>query len=143
MKKRYPSQNVKVDIPENFIIIPMDPHAYRAGYFKPFRKCSLSCKRNDGEDILYVHTEEKRAVFEIIDNGCGIPKEKQDALFSGGFEKSAPTVDRNKNGMGIGLSVCATIIKAHRRRNLRRKYSWQKNKSTVFCLEMEDTKHEQ
>ena len=24
-KKRYPSQNVKVDIPENFIIIPMDP----------------------------------------------------------------------------------------------------------------------
>ena len=24
-KKRYPNQNVKVDIPENFIIIPMDP----------------------------------------------------------------------------------------------------------------------
>ena len=91
---------------------------------------------------VYKRQEEKRAVFEIIDNGCGIPKEKQDALFSGGFEKSAPTVDRNKNSMGIGLSVCATIIKAHGGEICAESIPGKKTK-VQFSLEMEDTKHEQ
>ena len=55
-----------------------------------------------------------RAVFEVRDDGCGIPREKLRTLFSGtgGTDPSAPA-DSGKHGMGIGLSVCAAIIKAH------------------------------
>ena len=62
---------------------------------------------------LRVFTEGENAVFEILDNGCGIEKEKLDTIFTGYFEKKDMPVDNQKNSMGIGLSVCASIIKAH------------------------------
>ena len=53
-----------------------------------------------------------RAVSEVIDNGCGIPKEQLKRLFSG-TTLAQDTSSSGKHGMGIGLSVCAAIIKAH------------------------------
>ena len=38
--------------------------------------------------------------------------EKQKHLFSGMLESEAPT-DSSRSSMGIGLSVCRTIVKAH------------------------------
>ena len=63
---------------------------------------------------LRVFTLGSRAVFEVKDDGCGIPKERLRTLFSGtgGPDPNAPA-DSGKHGMGIGLSVCAAIIKAH------------------------------
>ena len=49
---------------------------------------------------------------EIIDNGCGIPKERLKTLFTG-TTLTQDTSSGGKHGMGIGLSVCAAIIKAH------------------------------
>jgi two-component system sensor kinase FixL len=42
----------------------------------------------------------------VIDQGSGIPPEIQDNLFQ-------PFVTSKAEGMGIGLSVCRTIIEAH------------------------------
>ena len=52
--------------------------------------------------------------LRVTDDGCGIPKERLKNLFSGtgGTAPGAPAGSR-KHGMGIGLSVCAAIIKAH------------------------------
>ena len=52
--------------------------------------------------------------IRITDNGCGIPRERLKTLFSGtgGTDPDVPA-DSRKHGMGIGLSVCAAIIKAH------------------------------
>ena len=49
--------------------------------------------------------------IRITDNGCGIPRERLKTLFSG-TDPDVPA-DSRKHGMGIGLSVCAAIIKAH------------------------------
>ena len=57
--------------------------------------------------------EAERAVFEILDDGCGIPKERMADIFTGYFEKKDAPADHQKSSMGIGLSVCASIIKAH------------------------------
>ena len=51
-------------------------------------------------------------MFEVSDNGCGIPKERLRTLFTGVLPADA-AADSGKHGMGIGLSVCAAIIKAH------------------------------
>lgn len=34
-------------------------------------------------------------------------------IFTGSYEKSAAPVDGTRSNMGIGLSVCAAIVKAH------------------------------
>ena len=36
-----------------------------------------------------------------------------DRIFTGCYEKSAAPVDGTRRTMGIGLSVCAAIVKAH------------------------------
>ena len=61
---------------------------------------------------LRVFTLGRRAVFEVIDNGCGIPNEQLKRLFSG-TTLAQDTSSSGRHGMGIGLSVCAAIIKAH------------------------------
>jgi two-component system sensor histidine kinase KdpD len=62
---------------------------------------------------LSVFKEGDEAIFEIADNGCGIDKDKLDTLFSGYVNALSDKSDNNRRGLGIGLSVCATIIKAH------------------------------
>lgn len=54
-----------------------------------------------------------KAVFEVADNGCGIPEEILDKIFTGCYKKSAAPIDGTRSNMGIGISVCAAIIKAH------------------------------
>ena len=61
---------------------------------------------------LRVELKSKKAVFYVEDDGCGIPPEKMNYLFTGLLDSEAP-VDSTRNNMGIGLSVCRTIIKAH------------------------------
>ena len=62
---------------------------------------------------LKVFTAGNHAVFEIADDGCGIPPERLEDLFTGYLETKGASADHKKHNMGIGLSVCATIIKAH------------------------------
>ena len=50
-------------------------------------------------------------MITVSDDGAGIPKEKLPHLFSGEIG-SAASADSHKH-MGIGLSVCRSIIKAH------------------------------
>ena len=65
------------------------------------------------ELILSVSLVGDKAVFEVSDNGCGIPEEALNRIFTGSYKKSAAPVDGTRSNMGIGLSVCAAIIKAH------------------------------
>ncbi|MFR2020844.1 MAG: ATP-binding protein, partial [Christensenellales bacterium] len=62
---------------------------------------------------LSVSLVENQAVFEVADNGCGIPEDALHKIFTGNYEKTAAPVDGTRSNMGIGLSVCAAIIKAH------------------------------
>ena len=51
--------------------------------------------------------------IRITDNGCGIDKDKLNSVFSGTGNIIEEHMDSKRRNAGIGLSVCATIIKAH------------------------------
>ena len=57
--------------------------------------------------------EGTNACFAISDNGVGIPKEKLTTIFNGGLSGVSHNNFDMKKNMGIGLSVCYTIVKAH------------------------------
>ena len=90
---------------------------------------------------LKVFTLGERAVFEIQDDGCGIDRERLDTLFTGSSGMETQVADGQKRNAGIGLSVCATIIKAHggqiRAENVR-----SGGAVFRFCLDLEE-QHEQ
>lgn len=52
------------------------------------------------------------AIFHVRDYGVGIPPEKLATIFDGSSSTTSTSPDGRK-GMGIGLSICKTIILAH------------------------------
>ena len=111
-KKRYPKQEVQIEIPDEFIDIPMDAVLITQVIVNMLENAVQHAKGMKNL-ILRVTTKEDDAVFEIIDDGCGIPKERMNRIFTGYFETGELPADNQKRNMGIGLSVCASVIKAH------------------------------
>lgn len=110
--KRYPKQYVKVEMPEEFISIPVDAMLIEQVLINILENAIIHAKGMT-ELKLSVWIEEEKAVFEVADNGCGIPEERLHKLFTGYLERENTPTDGSRNNMGIGLSVCSTIIKAH------------------------------
>ncbi len=111
-KKRYPGQKIVVTIPEEFISIPMDAVLIEQVIVNLLENAVLHAIGMTRLE-LRVFIRDSQAVFEIIDDGCGIDKERMENIFTGYFEMKDAPVDNQKRSMGIGLSVCATIIRAH------------------------------
>lgn len=110
--KHHPGQQVQVDIPDDFISIPMDPMLIEQVLINILENALIHAEGMT-ELKLQVREEGNNAVFEVMDNGCGIPEDKIPKLFSGYMERENVPTDGTRNNMGIGLSVCSTIIKAH------------------------------
>ncbi len=111
-RKRYPQQKIEVDIPEEFVMIPMDAVLIEQVIVNILENAVQHAKGMT-ELKLKVFVRGEQAIFEISDDGCGIPKERMGDIFTGYFEKKDAPADHQKSSMGIGLSVCASIIKAH------------------------------
>jgi two-component system, LuxR family, sensor kinase FixL len=58
------------------------------------------------EIVLLTEARDDAVQISVIDNGPGLPDEVQAKLFQ-------PFVSTKKTGMGVGLSICHTIIAAH------------------------------
>ena len=110
--KHYPGVEVEVGIPDELVMIPMDPILMEQVVMNILENAVIHA---DGMKNLRleVHTDKGRAVFEIKDDGCGIPEDILEHIFTGGYAGQSEVVDGRKGNAGIGLSVCATIIKAH------------------------------
>lgn len=109
--KRYPNREVIVDIPDDIVIIPMDPILIEQVALNILEN-AVQHAEGMTELSLKVFTISGKAIFEISDNGCGINKERLKTIFTG-YSSSESLPTDGKNNAGIGLSVCATIIRAH------------------------------
>ncbi len=111
-KKRYPAQKVRLELPENVVMIPMDAILIEQVIVNILENAVQHAK---GMTVLTlrVFTLGKQAIFEIADNGCGIDPKRMGTLFTGYYPQEPVIADGQKKNAGIGLSVCATIIKAH------------------------------
>lgn len=111
-KKRYPKAPLSVAIPDDFIIARVDPLLIEQVLMNLLENAVLHAEGMT-ELHLTVLEDGDRLVFEVADNGCGIPDQVLDHLFSGMISSEGSSQDVRRNSMGIGLSVCAAIIAAH------------------------------
>jgi len=106
--RQFPNVPVDITIPEDVLMVPMD-----AMLIQQVLMNLLENAVRHGKTVttirLILERQDNRAVFSIIDNGCGILPELLPHIFEG-ISTSGPDASR---GMGIGLSVCMSIIKAH------------------------------
>ena len=98
-------------MPDDFIMLPMDPilirqvvtnlidNAYRHG--------------NSKEKIeLDVQTDEQFVSISVQDYGKGLPQEDLKQLFYGLKEERMQGGD-GARGLGLGMTICKTIVEAH------------------------------
>lgn len=111
-RKHHRNQDVKVELPEEFVSVPMDPMLIEQVLINILENALIHAKGMT-ELCLSVRIEGEKAIFEVKDNGCGIPEDRLTKLFTGYVERDNTPTDGSRNNMGIGLSVCSTIIKAH------------------------------
>ena len=110
-QKRFPDTPVQVQVPSKFIMIPMDAILIEQVLINLME--NAACHSNSTAPIeVRVTLDDNDAVFSVRDHGNGIPKERLDTLFDGYSSDRNQGSDSHK-GIGIGLSICKTIIKAH------------------------------
>lgn len=110
-KKRYPNQKVTLELPDDLVVIPMDAILMEQVIVNILEN-AVQHAAGMTQLILRVSIIQQQAVFEILDDGCGIPLKRLETIFTGYDTAEHKMADSRKNA-GIGLSVCATIIKAH------------------------------
>ena len=110
--KRCPTQNVAVTIPEEFLSIPMDAVLIGQVLTNLLENAVIHATGMT-QLQLHVYLEGNLVCFAVRDNGCGIAPDRMEDLFTGYLGSSDRQGDALRRNMGIGLSVCATIVKAH------------------------------
>lgn len=111
-KKRYPTQEITLDLPGDIVVIPMDAILIEQVIVNILEN-AVQHAEGMTKLSLKVTTAEDLAAFEIADNGSGIREDRLRHIFSGCYTPKDEPADSQKKNNGIGLTVCAAIIKAH------------------------------
>lgn len=109
--KRFPHADVKVHVPDDFVIIPMDAILIEQVIINLLENAIVhSCSELPVE--LTVSYLNRQVSFCIKDYGIGIAPDRLSTIFDGSCYDPKGSADGHR-GMGIGLSICKTIITAH------------------------------
>lgn len=109
--KRFPNADVKVQVPEEFLMIPMDAMLIEQVIINLLENAIVHSGSKLPVELTVTH-EEKQVSFHIRDYGIGISPDRLETIFDGSSYRPETSADVHK-GMGIGLSICKTIITAH------------------------------
>jgi len=111
IKKRFPQRAVLVSVPADLLEVPMDGTLI-AQVLINLLENAIKHSPNDSPVEVYLKKDGEWAQFEVLDHGRGIADEDLPYLFTGYITHGNKSSDSSR-GMGIGLSICMTIIKAH------------------------------
>ena len=112
-KKQYPGRKVCVAAPEELLMVPMDAMLIEQVLMNLMENSVAHGKTVSAIEVSVVRHGE-HAEFCVADNGCGLEQKDIPNLFSGYLSQvnEHKTADSKRN-MGIGLSVCTSIVRAH------------------------------
>lgn len=112
LKKRLPDARITVQVPDDLLMIPMDAILIEQVLINLLENAVLHSK-SEKPISCYVEASSEFVFFHVRDYGIGIEPDKRNTLFDG-VPYTINTSPDSSKGMGIGLSICKTIISAHK-----------------------------
>lgn len=109
IRKRFPNSKINVSVPDELLIVPMDATLIEQVLINLMENSI----RHSGSNLpisLRVSKKKSGVIFTIADQGKGIDPSRIPDIFDGKTHKAASDSSR---GLGIGLSICKSIILAH------------------------------
>lgn len=111
-RKRLSNIKFTVSVPDDLLMVPMDPILIEQVLSNLIENAATH-----GMTTTHIHLsvqeQDDFAVFSVRDDGCGIPKALLPHLFDYSIRHSSGPVGDGKRNMGLGLSVCQAVVKAH------------------------------
>ncbi|HVI39920.1 MAG TPA: DUF4118 domain-containing protein, partial [Anaerovoracaceae bacterium] len=111
IRKRFPERKITVKVPDELLMIPMDGTLIEQVLINLLEN-AIKHSPEDSAVEVEVKLDDKFALFEVRDHGEGISEEDFPYLFESYVPNGKRSSDSSR-GMGIGLSICRSIIKAH------------------------------
>jgi len=106
------SNNIEVDISGENISVEHDPERISQVITNLMKNSILAIQPNKGKIEVKIDDNPNDVTISVIDNGTGIPKDKQNDLFNKFYQVDA-TLTRERGGSGLGLAICKGIVDNH------------------------------
>ena len=110
-RRRFPKVNVAVSVPDELLMVPMDPILIEQVLANLLENAAVHGRA--ANISLSLESEANFARIVVQDDGPGIPKNELDGLFDGRIRSRQSPDSDGKRNMGLGLSVCRAIVLAH------------------------------
>jgi two-component system sensor histidine kinase KdpD len=110
VKKRAGQHEIEINIPQELILIPMDGTLIEQVLVNLLDN-AIKHTPADSSIAIAVREEGGKAVFEVSDNGNGIPENDLPFIFDRYFTR--PSGNAKRHSIGIGLSICKSIVETH------------------------------
>ncbi|MGN0592667.1 MAG: DUF4118 domain-containing protein [Ruminococcus sp.] len=111
LQKMYPDEEIRIQLPDSVFFIEMDPILIEQVILNLLENAVLHA---EGHTWIAISLEKRETdvLLTVSDNGCGVPSKMKKSILDLSDTESANGQDI-KRSMGIGLSVCKSIVLAH------------------------------
>ncbi len=113
INNRSPQYDIKVTMPDELFLVPMDPSLITQVLINLLDN---SINHSSPEHAIYIavtkDAKRENAVFSVKDFGEGISENDLPNIFKI-FYTTMSKHEKGQRGLGLGLSICDAIIKAH------------------------------
>jgi two-component system, OmpR family, clock-associated histidine kinase SasA len=104
------AQNLKMDVPPDLPYVHADIDHIRQVLINLLDNAIKYTPAGGMIKLCVLHRTTQKVQVSVMDDGPGIPIEKQKAVFHDAFRLER---DELQEGYGIGLALCQRIIRAH------------------------------
>ncbi len=113
ISQRYPQYDIDVPPPDELLLVPMDAKLISQVLINLMDN-AVKHTPPQGEISVTVTRDQahNRAVFSVKDTGCGISEEDLPHIFERFYTSDSGRSDA-RLGIGLGLSICDSIVKSH------------------------------
>lgn len=140
VEKNYPDREIQVEIPEDFQLVPMDAKLIEQ-VITNLLDNAVKHTTSEEEIAVSVNYLEGMAEVTVRDEGEGIAKEDVPNLFQIFYTSKTRSSDVKK-GIGLGLTICDTVVKAHGGTIIGRNRMDRKGAEFTFTLPLKEGKEE-
>ena len=111
MEKRIPDRIIDVEMPDDVLMVPMDARLISQVLVNLLDNASKHTPK-DREITISVSSDEEMVSVAVADRGNGISEQDLPHIFQMFYTTRSRDTD-TRNGVGLGLAICQSIIEAH------------------------------
>ncbi|MGN0295573.1 MAG: DUF4118 domain-containing protein [Lachnospiraceae bacterium] len=140
VERSFPDREICVDTPEDFRLVPMDAKLIEQVITNLLDNAVKHTKPQETITISARYTDRDISIA-VRDEGEGIAREDIPNLFQIFYTSKKRSADV-KRGIGLGLTICETVVKAHGGTITGRNRADRKGAEFIFTLPLEEGEKE-